>query len=598
MLQRVIRGSVAGLILVIAVILGGGYAFCTPGCKSGTENRLRDSLVPAPAPCSPRRTPYLVFSTYLGGSIPCMPGGTPLTYAQSAAGDAQGNTYVTGATQVYDLPVLHACQPSPAADSATSAFVAKYNPFGKLLWCTYLGGNNQSKGVGVAVMPDGGVAVSGLTTSDASGPFPTLNAFQEQNNGQSDYFVTVFDANGNQRYSTYLGGSGVEGPPSPTTFAADSGPGNNVAVDAAGLVYVTGFTDSGGGSGATKFPVTANALQSDLSGLQDAFLCIIDPTKSGAASLVYSSFLGGTHNDQGHSVTVDSSGLHITVVGFTHSSNFPTTPSAYRSAAPPAGFLSNGFVTQIGSSNPGSLSSVYTMLYSTYLGANTDDARDDAYGVTLDAQGLLVVTGRTQSAEFPMTLGGATIYNSAPYLKAGVSNDQPYVVKLDPTLSSVASLAYSTFLGGGSADDQWGSFCTCVGVDALGTVYVGGETLAPGLPYVPNDPNSPQEFPYTPNALFTANQGSYDAICMRIDPGGATLGYSTFLGGEYYDSTYGLAIDPAGNVVLAGLTFSQNFPVVNPAQRWPGITGVQNAFVTKFSVHGINQGVLLLLLND
>jgi hypothetical protein len=589
------HSPVACLMLVITAILGIGYSFCTQGCKSGIENRLRDFHA---QPYPPRPTPYLVFSTYLGGLIPCMPGGYPLTYAQSAAGDAQGNTYVTGATQVYDLPVLNARQPRPAADSATSAFVAKYNPVGKVLWCTYLGGNNQSKGVGVAVMPDGGVAVSGLTTSDAPGPFPTTDtAFQPQNNGQSDYFVTVFDANGNLRYSTYLGGSGVEGPPAPFTFAADSGPGNNVAVDAAGLIYVTGFTVSASGAG--KFPVTTNAVQGDLAGMQDAFLCIIDPTKRGEASRVYCSFLGGGHNDQGHSVTVDISGRHITVVGFTHSSDFPTTPNAYRSAAPPAGFLSNGFVTQIGSSNPGSLSSVYKKLYSTYLGADTNDARDDAYGVTLDAQGRIVVTGRTQSAEFPMTLGGTTIYNSAPYLKAGVSNDQPYVVKLDPTLSGVASLTYSTFLGGGSADAQWGSFCTCIGVDALGTVYVGGETLAPGLPYVPNDPNSPQEFPYTSNALFTANQGSYDAIFMQIEPGGAILGYSTFLGGKAYDSTYGLAVEPAGNVVLSGLTLSPNFPLKNPAQTWPGNTGFQNAFVSKFSVvapGARNIGAILSLL--
>ena len=91
-----------------------------------------------------------------------------------------------------------------------SAFVAKYNPAGQLLWCTYLGGNNQSMGVGVAAMPNGGVAVVGITTSDAS-IFPTTNAYQPQNNGQSDYFVTVFNANGNLQYSTYLGGSGIEG---------------------------------------------------------------------------------------------------------------------------------------------------------------------------------------------------------------------------------------------------------------------------------------------------------------------------------------------------------------------------------------------------
>ena len=107
--------------------------------------------------------------------MPFVSGGSALTFAQNAACDAQGNTYVTGATTVSDLPVLNAYQPSPAAGSTMSAFVAKYNPAGQLLWCTYLGGNNQSMGVGVAAMPNGGVAVVGITTSDASGPFPTTD---------------------------------------------------------------------------------------------------------------------------------------------------------------------------------------------------------------------------------------------------------------------------------------------------------------------------------------------------------------------------------------------------------------------------------------
>ena len=575
MIRRVMRSSVAGLMLVITALLSGGFSSC---------DRVRHSLG---APEAHRQTPQLVFSTYLGGSRACFPGGSPLTFAQNVACDAQGNTYVTGGTQVSDLPVLHAYQPGPGLLSTMSAFVAKYDPFGKLLWCTYLGGNQQSKGAGLAAMPDGGVAVAGLTTSDALGPFPTtITAFQPQNNGQSDYFVSVFDAHGDLKYSTYLGGSGVEGPPAPTTFADDSAPGNIVAVDAAGLVYVTGFTDSAGGRGAIKFPVTLNAHQSDLSGMQDAFLCIIDPAKSGAASLVYASFLGGTHNEQGHSIAVDASGRRITVAGFTHSSDFPTTPNALRSTSPPPGFLSNAFVTQFESSQPGARSSQYTMLYSTYLGADTNDARDDAYGVTLDAGGLIVVTGRTQSADFPMTLWGVpTIFDRAPYLKADKSGDEPYVVKIDPSLNGAASLVYSTFLGGGSADGRWGTFCTSMGVDSQGTVYVAGETYAPGEEYVPSGHSvmAPEEFPYTPNALFTALQGSYDAILMQIDPDGASLGYSTFLGGRDSDRTYGLAVGPDRNVVLAGLTFSADFPLINPAQTWPGNAGCQNAFVTKFS---------------
>ena len=209
------------------------------------------------------------------------------------------------------------------------------------------------------------------------------------------------------------------------------------------------------------FPVTANALQSNLAGTRNACLCIIDPTQSGPDSLVYSSFLGGNHDTQGHSVAVNASGSLITVAGFTTSPDFPTTANAYRSSAPDGGFetnCSNGFVTQIQSSQPGSPSSHYTMPYSTYLGANSSTARDDVYGMTLDPTGLIVATGRTQSAGFPMTAGGPTIFNSAPYLQEGASGDEPYLVKINPALNGTASLVYSTFLGGGSARRNVGQF--------------------------------------------------------------------------------------------------------------------------------------------
>jgi hypothetical protein len=335
-------------------------------------------------------------------------------------------------------------------------------------------------------------------------------------------------------------------------------------------------------------------------------MCIIDPTKSGQDSLVYSSFLGGNHDTQGHSVAVNPSGSNITVGGFTTSLDLPTTANAYRSTAPSGGFAancSNGFITQFQSSQPGSPSSIYTMPYSTYLGADSSTARDDVYGMVMDPTGLIVATGRTQSRHFPMTAAGPTIFNSAPYLQEGVSGDEPYLVKINPALDGTASLVYATFLGGGSQNGQppngWGSFCTSVGVDTRGAVYVAGETNAQGAAYVPSNLTAPQMFPYTPNALFTALQGSWDAIFMQIAPSGATLGYSTYLGGTLNDRTYGLAVDPAGNVVLAGLTFSADFPLKNPAQIWPGNAGFQNAFVAKFSTLVDIQGaLLLLLLND
>ncbi len=569
------HSSVACLMLALAVIFSAGFSSCD-----------------APTSLSPQ-TPQLAFSTYLGGSIPFAPGAAAHTFGQNADCDAQGNTYVTGATQVADLPVLHAFQPSPAPLSVMSAFVAKYDPAGQPLWCTYLGGDNLSMGIGVAAMPDGGVAVAGMTNSDAAGPFPVMDGFQDHNAGLTDYFVTVFDASGHLRYSTYLGGSGVEGE---AVFSDDNANGNNIAVDAQGLVYVTGTTSS------TDFPLTDNALQPTLNGTTNAFLTIINPAMSGRASLVYSSYLGGDNDNKGHSVAVDASGRYIAAAGYTDSTNFPIPPTAnsfHRTA--PDSFTSNAFVVQITSSQPGSPAATYAMRYGTYLGARTGDPRDDAYGMTYDGEGRIVVTGRTQSADFPMTSGGPTIFNSAPYLShKNNSGDEPYLVKIDPSRDGDPSLAYATFLGGGQKDGDWGGFCTSVGVDSRGAVYVAGESDAyQGVEYHydPANLEAPQEFPYTGDAYSKTLQGEYDVIFMQIDPSGASLDYSTYLGGRASDRAYGLAIDPANNIALSGLTFSRDFPLKNPAQLWPGNAG-SNAFVCKFSGHALETGSIWFLWLD
>ena len=564
MIRRMVCHPVVSLCLVIAAILASDYWFA----------QAQETL-PAPG------TPQLIFSTYLGGLTPCASCADDRTFAQNAGSDAQGNTYVTGATRASDLPVLNAFQPHPAPHSEMSAFVAKYDPAGKVLWTTYLGGNKQSMGVGVAVMPDGGVAVAGMTTSNGSEPFPTKNAFQDKSNGESDYFVTVFDANGNLRYSTYLGGSGVDG----SGFTDDNSNGNNLAADAHGLIYLTGTTGPGSDA-VTKFPVTPNALQPDLKGSTDAFLCIFNPAKSGADSLIYCSFLGGERDEKGHSVTVNARGDRITVAGYTNSRNFPTTANAYRSQAAPPGYTSNGFLSEFKSSKPGDPSSEYSARYSTYLGADSKEARDDTYAVTLDVNGLIVATGRTESADFPMN--GPTVpsvYNNAPYLKPLKSGDEPFLVKIDPSLEGEASLVYSTFLGGGSATKGGlTTFCTGVVVDSNNAVYVGGETYSPGVEYVPFPIplTAPTKFPYTNNALITTLGGNSDAVLMQVSPGGSWLGYSTFVGGNGSDRAYGLAVDPDGNVVVTGLTSSSDFPLKNPAQTYPG-NNAENAFIAKFS---------------
>jgi hypothetical protein len=536
-------------------------------------------------------TPHLVFSTYLGGATACADCSDVRTFAQNAASDAWGNTYVTGATTVSDLATPFACQGKPAPHSTLSAFVVKYDAYGRLLWCTYMGGNKQSMGVGVAVMPDGGVAVGGMTQSDGSEPFPTLNAFQKTYaGGKSDYFVSVFDAKGKLRYSTYLGGSDLDGEVNDMTgnYEDNGTNGNNIGVDANGLVYLTGITKSRGGPPpAIKFPVTRNAIQPDMkSDNKNAFLCILDPAKSGQASLLYCSFLGGSGDDNGHGIAVNANGSAIAVAGFTSSTDFPTTPNGYQSTPPPDGFNSNGFVAQfqVAQYCIGSVSCHYKMQYSTYLGGQLNEGgggpRTDTYGIGLDSMGLIVAAGRTQDADFPMTPYGPSIYNSAPYLLPGKSGDQPYLVKINPWMTGKASLAYSTFLGGDG-------FGTVVAVDPWGNGWVAGENDADGIVYTPSryPVESPKLFPYTKNALIPSHlgaEGVRHAILMQTTLDGASLGYSTYLGGTLSDRSYGLAADRVGNVVVSGLTFSQDFPLKNPAQGWPP-GSIQNAFVTKFS---------------
>jgi hypothetical protein len=260
----------------------------------------------------------IVYSSYFGGS-----GGD---WASGIAVDGAGSVYLTGSSNVGLPTTTGAYQPTPGG-GYLDAFVTKFNPTGSgLVYSTYLGGNNRDDGYGIAVDSAGNAYVTGITQSTN---FPTTSgAFQVAfGGGTDDAFVTKLNATGTSLlYSTYLGGSG-----------SDEGLGN-IVVDGAGNAYVTGWVTS------TNFPLK-NAFQTAFGGHVDAYVAKLNPSLSGNASLVYSSYLGGSDEDYGIGIAVDSSG-NAYITGLTLSTDFPTK-NPYRAQKQGGKNAGDAFVTKI-----------------------------------------------------------------------------------------------------------------------------------------------------------------------------------------------------------------------------------------------------------
>jgi hypothetical protein len=247
----------------------------------------------------------LVYSTYLGGS-----GGV---YGDSGSGiavDSAGRAYVTGITYSADFPITPGafqtlCNGGSGCERSGDAYVAEINFAGSaLVYSTYLGGSGADGGSSIAVDSVDHAYVTGSTTS---ADFPTKNPLQAAKGGIWTAFMAKLNATGTALvYSTYLGGS-----------AYDYGRG--IAVDSSGAACVTGSTYS------SDFPTTPNARQTicnEGSGCAkngDAFVSKLNPA---GTALLYSTYLGGSSEDDGFGIAVDSSS-NVYVTGWTSSSHFP-----------------------------------------------------------------------------------------------------------------------------------------------------------------------------------------------------------------------------------------------------------------------------------
>jgi hypothetical protein len=341
-------------------------------------------------------------------------------------------------------------------------------------------------------------------------------------------------------YSTYLGGSASEY-------------GAAIAVDHTGCAYVTGSTSS------LDFPV-ADPLQETLVADpwgygRDVFISKLSPTGD---SLVYSTYLGGSGGDLALGIAVDDNGSAY-ISGNTYSTDFPVENAFQPNLAlVPWGYGLDIFIAKL-SPDGGSL------VYSTYLGGTQ---WENCGGLAIDSSGSAYVTGYTDSTDFPVK----NPFQENLLIDQWGYGQDAYITKLSP---DGGSLVYSTYLGG----TQWESG-ESIAVDSSGSAYITGYT---------DSMDFPLENPFLGNLNMDDWGYGVDIFVTKLSPGGDALVYSTYLGGNNWETSGDIAVDSAGSAYVTGLTTSSDFPMENPFQgslrldRW-GYG--QDAFITKFSPEG------------
>ena len=360
-----------------------------------------------------------------------------------------------------------------------------------------------------------------ITGSTTSQDFPVRAAFQSHIRGYRNAFLTKLQPAGDGFvYSTYLGGS-----------TPNSDWGYAVAVDPNGQACVVGEVSS------TDFPLKS-PVQAALLGTKDAFVTVA----SAGGSLVMSSYFGGTNDDKALAVACDSSGIYIG--GGTFSTDLPLK-NAFQSLK---GAGEDGFVAKLSLK-----SGVPALVYSTYLGGGGGNAAipERVYGIAVDGAMNAYAAGTTNSVDFPTVL---------PYQASLGGGMDAFLTKFGPT----GTVLFSTYVGGNA--DELG---VSVALDNNGVPYISGKTDSSYFPVI--------------KPVQQQKAGLSDVFVARLSADGATLDFSTYLGGASNDLGKGIAVRNTSAIWVVGQSSSSDFPIVGSSART--LSAFSEAFVSRISLN-------------
>ena len=375
----------------------------------------------------------IIYSTFIGG--------VGKDEGIDLAIDSDNNVYLTGLTGSVDFPTSKNAFDSTynGGQTAGDIFISKFSADGtELIYSTFIGGFDDDWSFSIAIDHDKNVYIGGATLSIN---YPTtLNSFDSNFNGPfntggfvpGDIIISKLSANGSVLLdSTYIGGLGIE-------FV------NSITIDDQLNIYFIGSTNSD-----TDFPVV-NAIDSTYNGKGDVF---VGKLSSDFSNLIFLTYIGGNESETGSAISLDSENNPI-IIGFTSSTNFPTTKNAFSKTI---NGLGDSFIFKI--SSDGS-----DIIYSTFFGG---ESVDEGLDVVLDNNDYIYLLGVTISENFPLK-------NSENYSNRGKKDI--FVSKFTP---NGQSLVFSILLGGSEDDDP-----TAITIDKENNVYITGYTQSTDIPVI------------------------------------------------------------------------------------------------------------------